>query len=76
MICNGCGGVVGRDCWNPPECEWISRDMAMHHEGQEIQSLRQIKDELLAALKDAHPFVSDDVLRASIGNLIVSGEAA
>lgn len=26
-ICNGCGGVVGRDCYNPQECEWISRDM-------------------------------------------------
>jgi hypothetical protein len=24
--CNGCGGVVGRDCYNPQECEWISRD--------------------------------------------------
>jgi hypothetical protein len=26
-ICNGCGGVVGRDCFNPTECEWISHDM-------------------------------------------------
>lgn len=26
--CSGCGGVVGQDCWNPQECEWISRDMA------------------------------------------------
>lgn len=25
--CNGCGGVVGRDCFNPQECEWISHDM-------------------------------------------------
>lgn len=25
--CPGCGGVVGIDCWNPQECEWISRDM-------------------------------------------------
>jgi len=24
--CKGCGGVVGRDCYNPQECEWISRD--------------------------------------------------
>ena len=27
MTCPGCGGVVGQDCWNPQECEWISRDM-------------------------------------------------
>jgi hypothetical protein len=25
--CNGCGGIVGRDCFNPAECEWITRDM-------------------------------------------------
>jgi hypothetical protein len=27
VICPGCGGVVGRDCWNPSDCEWIMRDM-------------------------------------------------
>jgi len=26
-ICNGCGGVVGRDCFNPRECEWITNEM-------------------------------------------------
>lgn len=25
--CNGCGGVVGRDCFNPQECEWITQQM-------------------------------------------------
>ena len=30
-ICRGCGGVVGRDCYNPQECEWISRDMEMRY---------------------------------------------
>lgn len=28
MRCPGCGGEVGRDCFNPQECEWIYRDMA------------------------------------------------
>jgi len=27
MICNGCGGVVGRDCYNPIECEQITVQM-------------------------------------------------
>lgn len=27
MICNGCGGVVNRDCYNPQECEEIAGDM-------------------------------------------------
>lgn len=27
-VCHGCGGVVGRDCFNPQECEQITRSMA------------------------------------------------
>ena len=26
--CQGCGGVLGRDCWNEADCVWISQDMA------------------------------------------------
>lgn len=29
--CPGCGGVVGRDCWNPQECEWITREQAARY---------------------------------------------
>lgn len=25
--CAGCGGVLGRDCWNEADCVWISQDM-------------------------------------------------
>lgn len=32
MICPGCGGIVGRDCWNPQECEAITRDMAQRYQ--------------------------------------------
>lgn len=28
-ICNGCGGVIGRHCFNPRECEWIAEQQAM-----------------------------------------------
>jgi len=36
MICNSCGGVIGRDCFNPKECERISQQMAIdeQHEQQ------------------------------------------
>lgn len=34
MSCPGCGGIVGQDCWNPQECEWISRDMASRQAAQ------------------------------------------
>lgn len=27
MTCNGCGGVIGRDCYNPRECEEISNQV-------------------------------------------------
>lgn len=30
--CHGCGGVIGRDCFNPQECEWITRDMAARYQ--------------------------------------------
>lgn len=26
--CNSCGGAIGRDCFNPPECAEITRQMA------------------------------------------------
>lgn len=25
--CPGCGGTVGRDCFNPADCAWIAQDM-------------------------------------------------
>ncbi len=25
-LCNGCGGVIGQDCFNPQECEWIAQE--------------------------------------------------
>lgn len=37
-ICNGCGGVVGRDCFNPQECEWISQDMARRDQERQYEA--------------------------------------
>lgn len=46
--CPGCGGVVGRDCFNPSECEWIARDMEARALAQ-----RQIEqDEYAAAMRE------------------------
>lgn len=25
--CQSCGGVIGRDCFNPQECAWITQSM-------------------------------------------------
>ena len=37
--CNGCGGIVGRDCFNPSECEWIARDMERREAMQQAESV-------------------------------------
>lgn len=42
-ICNGCGGVVGRDCFNPQECEWISRDMQQRSQYSVDQMIGEIQ---------------------------------
>lgn len=39
--CPGCGGVVGRDCWNPQECEWITRDVMTRYEAGELRPPEQ-----------------------------------
>ncbi len=44
-VCHGCGGIVGRDCFNPGECEQITRQMAaestelaqqVYHDGHQL----------------------------------------
>lgn len=44
--CQGCGGVVGRDCFNPVECLQIAQSM-MWNDGQQYQQeLAQLKNEV------------------------------
>lgn len=48
-ICHGCGGVVGRDCYNPVECEMIARDMQRQHDeataltAEEVSALESLR---------------------------------
>jgi hypothetical protein len=56
-MCHGCGGVIGRDCFNPQECEEITRSMA----NQYSQASQEIA-ELLAEC---------DRLRSEVGKLRV-----
>jgi len=56
-MCHGCGGVIGRDCFNPQECEQITRSMA----NQYSQASQEIA-ELLAEC---------DRLRSEVGKLRV-----
>lgn len=42
---------------------------------EEIVRRVNLFDRMLVALKDAYPFISDDQVRAQVGNLIVKAEA-
>jgi len=33
-VCQSCGGVIGRDCYNPQECMAITQDMANRYQQQ------------------------------------------
>jgi hypothetical protein len=45
QICNGCGGYVGLDCFNPQECEWIAMDMQRIQRQNEEDRLSRIEEE-------------------------------
>lgn len=46
-ICNGCGGYVGIDCFNPSECEWIAQDEKRIREQRQHDRLTRIEQENL-----------------------------
>jgi len=63
QICNGCGGVVGRDCFNPQECEWISRQMDRDDVERQLRDesyKRQEKDYYAAMERDHHESMACD----------------
>lgn len=62
-VCPGCGGVVGRDCFNPVECEEIGRRQEAYYSTQEAMrpyieqidqltaTVLELKEQLAQALK-------------------------
>jgi hypothetical protein len=49
--CRACGGVIGRDCFNPQECEWITDSMLRESQQQEtIQIARAVAAEAVEEL--------------------------
>jgi len=65
MICPGCNGIIGRDCYNPDECQAIARDKAAFYDAmpqgehgppdqglsEEIDRLRTQRDRAVKALR-------------------------
>lgn len=55
-ICNGCSGIIGKDCFNPQECEEIAMRELMaevaHQEAvKHIKECDRCRDELLKLTK-------------------------
>lgn len=51
--CAGCGGVLGRDCFNEADCVWITQDMQMRA-AQDAEFDRQAEHEHYAAMEAEH----------------------
>ena len=56
--CQGCGGILGRDCFNEQECVWIGQ--SIEQDGQralqgnsELHTEISIRDQHIAVLQDA-----------------------
>lgn len=43
-ICKGCGGVLGRDCWNEMECLMIGAREESRKEGEIVQQVQNIHE--------------------------------
>jgi len=61
MICNSCGGVLGRDCFNPVECEWITRQMEREDYRQEIEPLLKQANDTILTLQLANEQLQHEV---------------
>lgn len=50
--CNSCGGVIGRDCFNPEECAWITHQQEIQQQ-QKHYLLKKRVDELEKIIQKA-----------------------
>lgn len=72
-LCPSCGGVIGRDCYDPADCEMISNSLS----SVDVES----NERVIAALKDAKEIIEfadkhfdcPPHLVETWGNLIMNG---
>ena len=43
--CPSCGGILGRDCFNPQECAWITQSMLVNDAVENAMRQRDAADE-------------------------------
>lgn len=73
MTCNSCGGVLGRDCFNPQECAWITQQMEADQQRQ-YECARVDTDHRLTALENENAELRAEIVRmkSSLPNAKVS----
>lgn len=56
-ICNSCGGVLGRDCFNPEECAWIAhqQEQAQRQQAESLEQRLEKLERRVAAIEEARP---------------------
>lgn len=45
IMCPHCGGIIGRDCFNPVECGWITQQMDAQYAVDDYVRSQQAKAE-------------------------------
>lgn len=58
--CQSCGGVIGRDCFNPDECAWITQQQANQSEANHY-ALQEVQNELECLKKDIISFIEQAI---------------
>lgn len=68
MTCGSCGGVIGRDCFNPEECALITQSMANDaiHYQDELQHVSRVAATAMAERDDARQATSRFWLRRTL----------
>lgn len=60
--CQGCGGIIGRDCFNPTECLWISQQQQQDNGEQYRNEIWELKNEL--SIRERHINALEEQLKA------------
>ena len=60
-VCPSCGGIVGRDCFNPEESAWITREMQRESVMAEARQMHYQHEADLHALQERLEHLEDRV---------------
>ena len=74
--CQSCGGIIGRDCFNPEECAWITQQQANQCEAAQYNaeeahhSLQQLQAEIRALVAEFCDLYDGDLSNEAVSLLL------